>query len=176
MPNDRFTATDDDPRTTGRAYFTETCNLLAQILAITSMGLVFVYVLMICANVVMRYFLNAPMGWVSDMGAIFVPLAMAPCLAVAAARGMLVVVSMVGEKLPLPLRRFFVLLAHTGTAVVLAVIAWQVFGYAMDTFHEGRSTMLVGIPTAPVWFAVAASFALAVPLSLAPQIMRDPEV
>lgn len=176
MPNDPSRAGQGEVRTGVRASFSATCNSLAQILAISSMGLVLIYVLMICANVILRYFFNAPMGWVSDMGAIFVPLAMAPCLAVAAARGMLVVVTMVGERLPVPLRRLFVTLARAATAGVLAVIAWKVFGYAMDTLAENRSTMLIGVPVWPVWFAVSAAFALAVPLSLAPQTQRDAEV
>lgn len=134
------------------------------------MVLIGVYVLLICMNVFMRYFLNAPMGWVSDMGAIFVPLAMAPCVAVATSRGMLIIVSMFGERLPRGLRRILNIIVRIGTTVVLALIAWKMFEYAQSTLNAGRSTMLLSWPTWPVWYAVAVAFALAVPLSLAPPL------
>jgi TRAP-type C4-dicarboxylate transport system permease small subunit len=122
---------------------------------------------MVVVNVAMRYLFNAPMGWVSDMNAIFVPLAIAPGLAVAAARGNLIVVSMFGRRFPNTLRKGLTFLARAATVTVLSIIAWQVFGYADSTLSENRTTMLIGLPIWPVWYAVATSFALAVPLSLA---------
>jgi len=175
VASDRPAPAAGETRTGFRVSYARQSNRVAQGLSVLSMALIGVYVLLICLNVALRYLFNAPLGWVSDMGVIFVPLAMAPCLAVATARGMLIVVSMFGERLPRPLRRVLNVLARLATTVVLALIAWKVFGYAQGTLAENRSTLLMGIPVWPAWFAVAGAFALAVPLSLAPPLPGTPQ-
>lgn len=147
---------------------------LAEWMGIFSMSLAIVYVVCITLNVLMRYLFNAPLAWVSDMGFIFLPLIMAPCLGVAAARGMLIVITFAGDHLS-PANRVRLLIAtRIVTTVFLGLIAWKMGSYGLDIVAEKRSTMQLEVPLGPVWIAVAAAFVLAVPLVLA-QPLEQPE-
>ena len=175
MRNDRLTTASGETRKGFRVSYAAACDRLSKGMAVFSMGMIGIYVVITVANVLMRYLFNAPMGWVSDMNAIFVPLAMAPGLAVAAARGTLIVVTMVGERFPRPMRLVLTAMARAATVAILAIIAWKVFGYAASTLAQHRTTLLIALPIWPVWYAVAAIFALAVPLSLAPPLTNPTE-
>jgi TRAP-type C4-dicarboxylate transport system permease small subunit len=140
---------------------------VSEAMGVFSMGLAVVYVLCITANVLMRYAFNAPMSWVSDLGFVMLPLIMAPCLGVAAARGMLIVITFVGDQLPRHLRIGLVLLTRGITAVFLGLVAWKMTSYGLAALAEKRATLQLDLPLGPVWIAVAFAFALAVPLVLA---------
>lgn len=148
---------------------------LAEWGALLSMTLISIYVVLITVNVLMRYLLNAPMGWISDMGFVIMPLAMAPCLAVGAARGMLIALTFLGDTLPVPWRRVLVIVTRIISAIVLGLIGWKMFGYGLDALAEHRATIQTGIPLGPVWLMVAMTFSLAVPLIFAQPVISHPE-
>lgn len=146
---------------------------LAEWGALVSMGTICIYVVLVTANVLMRYLFNAPMGWVSDMGFVFMPLAMAPCLAVGAARGMLISLTFLGDSLSIRWRRRLIIGTRIVSAVVLALIGWKMLGYGLSAWAEGRATIQTNIPLGPVWLAVGVSFSLAVPLIFAQPVIKD---
>ncbi|MDR5653178.1 TRAP transporter small permease [Ruixingdingia sedimenti] len=159
-----------------RAGYVAAGQRLADALSMISMALICVYVLLVSSNVLMRYLFNAPLGWMSDMGFILMPLAMAPCLGVGAARGMLVSITFLSDRLPRPARRMLVALTRAVSAAVLAAVAWKMLGYGLDALAERRATVQMGAPLGPVWLGVAAAFALAVPLVFAQPLDREEEV
>jgi TRAP-type C4-dicarboxylate transport system permease small subunit len=148
---------------------------LADVMGVFSMTLAGIYVICITANVLMRYVFNAPMSWVSDLGIIMLPLIMAPCLGVAAARGMLIVITFVGDLLPRTYRIALVVITRIVTAVFLGLIAWKMTAYGLSTLAQNRSTLQLELPLGPVWIAVAFAFSLAVPLVLAQPLEQDGE-
>jgi len=147
---------------------------LADGVSMAAMTLLCVYVVLVTFNVMMRYLFKAPMGWISDMGFVFMPMAMAPCLGVAAARGMLVSLTFLEKLLPARGRVMLTVATRIVSATVLAVIGWKMVGYGLSALAEGRSTIQTGIPLGPVWLFAAAGFVLAVPLVFARPVTATP--
>ena len=144
-------------------------NRTSGLIGLLSMAILSLYVLTVIANVFSRYLLNAPLPLLSDIGELLVPAALGLVFTAAALNGKNLAIRFLGRRLG---PGGFALLERFGrvvTTAMLAVIAWRLGDYALDTLSNGHSTARFGIPVWPVWGFVCLAFvAAAIGAMLAP--------
>ena len=142
-----------------------------RVLATFGIALLLVNVMIQMADVLSRWLLSAPQAWVADVYELTLPVAIAACFPLTLdERGMIAIEFLGGFLGPVADRIL------TGFGAVLlfllfALMAWQMWGVAGEMVSTGRQTWMLGIPSAPTWYAVAAILAFAAVVQL-PMIRR----
>lgn len=120
-------------------------------------------VLLVCADVIGRAFFRAPLIWAGDISQLLLPFALGVMVPVAVMRGNMLTIRFLGQALPRPLCMALDALGRLATLILLTLIAWKLFGYAGELARGTRSTIILRIEIAPLWYGVATGFALSVP-------------
>jgi TRAP-type C4-dicarboxylate transport system permease small subunit len=111
-----------------------------------------VVMLIVSADVAMRYIFNRPFGWTYDlislylMGALFY-FALSPTFA----QGAHISVDVIAHRLPTRLRRGLQVVIALVSAALFATIAWLAGARSLDDFQSGAATS--GVILWPTWLA-----------------------
>jgi TRAP-type C4-dicarboxylate transport system permease small subunit len=100
----------------------------------------------------MRWLVNQPIAGVVDVGALAIAIAVSCCIPVAMMERSHIAFRVVSSMSP-ALGRILDIFADIAVAVVLALMAWQFYVYAVELVATGERTYVLQIPAAPFWFA-----------------------
>ena len=114
-------------------------------------------VVLIIYEIAARYFFGRPFRGGFEMTELAMSLIVACGLPYTAIRREHVSVDIFSGFLDRPSMRWLNFLVHAIGAVILGVIAWESFGYAMKGMSYGDVTNMMRIPKSPFQFAVAIS-------------------
>lgn len=128
------------------------------ILGMLAMVLVALYTV---ADVLLRYFLNAPLPGAVDIVSYGLALAVGAVMPWGLYSGQHVAVPLLVDRLPGALRRLADALVMSLVAVFLLVLTWRLALFAAGRFETGETMWILGIVLWPFWAAVAVMFALA---------------
>lgn len=118
-------------------------------------------VLLVGADVGLRYLFNAPLDWGTDVKELLLLLVLTAGFAGNSLADEHIRVSLFEEHLPPAGRRAFTLLRHALTALLAALVAWSLVALALDMREFGERAEKVAIPFWPLAGLAAASAALA---------------
>jgi TRAP-type C4-dicarboxylate transport system permease small subunit len=123
---------------------------------LAAMGLIvlIIFAFATCADGLLRSLANQPITAVGDVGTYIVAAAVAACFPLAQLQRANITIEMFHAR---PLR----VCSATLVLIAIAAMARQMFLYAADNAEAGDSTVMLSIPTAPFWYAVAAMFTCA---------------
>lgn len=134
---------------------------LSAFLALFAVAIFACNVALVAMDVTMRWLLRDPQSWVSDIQELTYPVALAACFPPALEGGAMIVIRLFDALPDKRLARLFDSVGQLAMAALLFVLAWKVFERAMSDWKAGFATVLLHVPVAPTWFAVAAILAVA---------------
>lgn len=142
--------------------------LVALAILLANVGLIFV-------DVLARWLLRAPQSWVSDIGQVSYPVAIACCFPAALESGHMIAIRFLGEWLGPRRAHAFDVIGQIALALLLALFAWKMFGRAVSDWSGNYRTVNIALRLAPTWFVVAALLALStlVQLGVLRRALRD---
>ena len=134
---------------------------LARALAVAGLGLLLVFAAATIADGLLRFFAARPIDAVRDLGGLVAALAVACCIPlVVIERGNISIRFVAAVAGPAASRVADIAASGLVLAVLLAM-TWQFGKLAARAAADGASTWMLRIPTAPVWWLVAAMVAVA---------------
>jgi len=146
---------------------------LARALAGLAAVLLFLIGAMLTFEVIARYFFNAPTIWAEELSRLFLIWAVFIGSAALLASGDHIRVTVLVERAPRILRRFFSVVALVFVAVIAGSVAWNGLPSALDSFERGRTTgSMLDLPqwwsqaAVPLGFAMLAVQAVLLALSV----------
>jgi TRAP-type C4-dicarboxylate transport system permease small subunit len=108
---------------------------------------------MTLADGLMRWILNRPIEGVRDLGGLAIAVAIACCMPVVMIERGNITIRLAGA-MSATLGRVLDALAAVLVCVLLAVMAWQIFLYALKMARANETTFVLQIPVAPFWLGV----------------------
>lgn len=122
--------------------------LVALAILLGNVGLVFV-------DVVARWLLRAPQSWVSDIGLITYPVAIACCFPAALESGHMIAIRFLGEWLGPRRARSLDIIGQIALAALLLIFTFKMFQRAQSDWAGGFKTANIALRVAPTWYVVA---------------------
>jgi len=122
--------------------------LVAVAILLGNVGLIFV-------DVIARWLLRSPQSWVSDIGQITYPVAIACCFPAALESGHMIAIRFLGEWLGPRRARPLDIVGQIALAALLVVFTWKMFQRAQSDWAGGFRTANIALRVAPTWFVVA---------------------
>jgi TRAP-type C4-dicarboxylate transport system permease small subunit len=139
---------------------------VSEALSLLSIVALMVLAFMTLLDGLLRWLANAPIEGVRDIGGLATAVAVTCCIPIGLLeRSNITIKVMEGIGFD-PLSKALDLFAAALTAVVIAAIAYQFTSYAGKLLAAHETTWVLGIPTAPFWYAVAAIFWVAFAIQL----------
>ncbi|MBL8347811.1 MAG: TRAP transporter small permease [Rubrivivax sp.] len=129
--------------------------MVALVILLGNVGLIFL-------DVLARWLLRAPQSWVSDIGQITYPVAIACCFPAALESGHMIAIRFLGEWLGPRRARPLDVIGQVALAALLVLFTWKMFQRAHSDWTGGFRTANISLRTAPTWFVVAALLGLCV--------------
>lgn len=146
---------------------------MAPVLSRLSIGLALAGTLLLLLNVVLvgfdvllRWVFNSPQSWVSDIGAVTYPVALACCFPAALEGGHMIAMRFLGERLGPRAARALDILGQASLAAVLGVFTWKMVERAAADWQAGYTTADIALPLAPSWLVVAVLLGISTALQL----------
>jgi TRAP-type C4-dicarboxylate transport system permease small subunit len=124
--------------------------------ALVALAILLANAALIGMDVVARWLLRAPQSWVSDVGQVSYPVAIACCFPAALESGHMIAIRFLGEALGTRRAHVLDIIGQAALAALLALLAWKIFGRAAGGWAGGFRTSNIGLRVAPTWFAGAA--------------------
>lgn len=128
---------------------------LGATLALAAMAILLGNVVLIFVDVLARWLLRAPQSWVSDIGQVTYPVAIACCFPAALESGHMIAIRFLGEWLGPRRARPLDAIGQVALAVLLVVFTWKMFERAATDWAGGFKTANIAITVAPTWGVVA---------------------
>ena len=135
--------------------------LCARVLASAGLVALIVFACATLLDGVLRGFFNSPIEAVGDVGPVAVAVCMAACFPLAVLEKSNIRIKLLSTWLSDRARSWLEIGVEAMTFLVLVGIARQMFVYAHNTQEGGDSTVMLEIPVAPFWYAVAVMIGLA---------------
>jgi TRAP-type transport system small permease protein len=133
----------------------------ARALALFGLGLLLLFAVATLFDGALRGLLNHPIESVRDLGGSVVAIAVACCLPLGLLERSNISIKVIDLWLPPAASRMLDALAAIVVQVIIFFIALEFYWYARDIAKSGETTLMLGIPTAPFWYAVDAILWLA---------------
>ena len=133
----------------------------ARVLALLGLGLLLLFAVATLFDGALRGLANHPIEAVRDLGGSVVSIAVACCLPLGLLERSNISIKVIDLWLPPSASRLLDVLAAIVVQVIIFFIALEFFWYAGDLAKAGETTLMLGIPKAPFWYAVDAIFWLA---------------
>ena len=114
--------------------------------------LVFLYMFLVSGNIFGRYFINKPIDGTMEIGQIVLASVIFFNLAFAQMKGAHIRVTAVLEKIHTPWRNKIEKAILVLGFLIMALLAWRAFPFAMESFHYREAHMSVDIPIWPTKF------------------------
>jgi TRAP-type C4-dicarboxylate transport system permease small subunit len=128
---------------------------LARLLAFVGMAGLAVLAVLTCADVVSRWWFNAPLRALDNLIDVVVPIVVACSLPSGLLHGQDVAIQFLGKWLGRVAEDVLEIFAMLTTLIFYGLLTWQVFVYAGELAATGRVTEIVKMPMAPWWYATA---------------------
>ena len=133
----------------------------ARVLALLGLGLLLLFAVATLFDGALRGLANHPIEAVRDLGGSVVSIAVACCLPLGLLERSNISIKVIDLWLPPSASRLLDVLAAIVAQVIIFFIALEFFWYAGDLAKAGETTLMLGIPKAPFWYAVDAILWLA---------------
>lgn len=140
---------------------------LGAVLAMVAMAILLGNVGLIFVDVLARWLLRAPQSWVSDIGQITYPVAIACCFPAALESGHMIAIRFLGEALGARRARVLDLIGQVALVALLALFTWKMFGRAWSEWTGNFKTANIALRVGPTWFVVALLLALSTAVQVA---------
>lgn len=129
--------------------------LVAVLILLGNVGLIFV-------DVLARWLMRAPQSWVSDIGQVTYPVAIACCFPAALESGHMIAIRFLGEWLGPRRARVLDIVGQFALAALLVIFTWKLFQRAQSEWTGGFKTANIALRVAPTWYVVASLLLLSV--------------
>lgn len=127
---------------------------VARTLAMAAMFILMVNVLLVGWDVILRYS-GKPQSWVSDIGSMTYPVALACCIPAALESGHMIAIRFLGQAMGPRLTAVLDFIGSVLLSALMALFAWKTSERAMDDWNAGYATANVSLPLAPTWGVVS---------------------
>lgn len=107
-------------------------------------------------DVLMRWLLGSNVVAINEIISLTFAVAIAACLPAGVLHGRNLTVDLLQDALPRNLRQWCGTGGNLLLLIFLAVLSWQMFRYAGILYHQGRTTIILGVSVVPFIYAVAA--------------------
>lgn len=128
---------------------------LGATLALVAMAILLGNVVLVFVDVLARWLLRAPQSWVSDIGQITYPVAIACCFPAALESGHMIAIRFLGEWLGPRRARPLDAVGQVALAALLVVFTWKMFQRSHTDWVDGYRTANIALRVAPTWGVVA---------------------
>lgn len=122
--------------------------VVALVILLGNVGLIFF-------DVIARWLLRSPQSWVSDIGQVTYPVAIACCFPAALESGHMIAIRFLGEWLGPRRARPLDIVGQVALAALLVLFTWKMFQRAQSEWAGGFRTANIALRVAPTWYAVA---------------------
>ena len=117
-------------------------------------------------DALLRWLFNAPITGVRDAAALFVAAAISCSMPICIAERQHITIRFFGMQFGRRWQAAFEAFGNLVTLVIFALMAWQIWLYANHLSAENETTMVLGWPVAPWWWAVSVVAAFCVPVQV----------
>jgi TRAP-type C4-dicarboxylate transport system permease small subunit len=148
-----------------------TARTAARALAAIGLGVLLIFAATTIADGLLRFFFARPIDAVRDLGGLVAAFAVASCIPLTIIERASITIRFVTSFVGLRAGRVADAAAALLVQIVLTLMAWQFILFARQATQDGNATWMLRIPTAPVWWAVAAMIGFAALLQLL--VLRD---
>lgn len=128
---------------------------LARVLAFVGMAGLVVIALIMCADVLARWWFRTPIRVLDNLIDVGAPIVIACSLPSGLLHGQDVAIQFLGKWLGRAAEDVLEIMAMLVTLIFYCLLTWQVFVYANELHAGGRVTEIVKMPMAPWWWATA---------------------
>lgn len=160
---------------TFQGHFESLTGKISQVIALIGLtgllGLAFATVL----DVLLRWLFNAPIAGVRDLSSLFIAIVIAASFPVCITERSNITIRFLGSALGPRCREILDLFGNAVTLVVLAVLSWLIWAYAVELSESNETTWILLWPVSP-WYrgvAVIVGFCVLVEVSVILQIIRS---
>ncbi|WP_417587978.1 TRAP transporter small permease [Pararhodobacter oceanensis] len=129
------------------------------------LGLMLIAVITILA-VVARAVFNHPLVWSHDAASLIIIIVVASCFPTGVLQRKHIAIEFLGAALGQRANRWLTAFGAAVTTIALAGLAWQLTGFAIQETQGHGSTIVMRIPTGPVWWLAAIVVWAAVPMQI----------
>jgi TRAP-type transport system small permease protein len=147
----------------------------ARMLALLGLGILLLFAAATLFDGALRGLFNHPIEAVRDLGGSVVSVAVACCLPLGLMERSNISIKVIDLWLPAGGARLLDVFAAIVVEVIVFFVALEFYWYARDFAKSGETTLMLGIPKAPFWYAVDAVLWLAVLVQmvvLAAEVLR----
>ena len=137
------------------------CLRAAYVLAATGLCVLIAFAAATLVDGLSRSLADRPVEAVGDVGPYVVAAAVAACFPLAQLQRANITIELAGMVAGPRAARILRAFAAVVVAVVMLAMTRQMLLYAADDASGGDTTVMLGLPTAPFWYAVGAMFACA---------------
>lgn len=110
---------------------------------------------LVAGDAALRYFLNVPLQWGSDVKELLLLIVVTAGLPATSLAGQHIRVGLFDDYLPVPVKRLAMTVTHILSGLVAVVIAYAVADLALDMQRYGDRAEMIDIPFAPIAALVA---------------------
>jgi len=139
---------------------------LARALAAIGLGALLVFAATTIADGLLRFFFAHPIDAVRDLGGLVAAFAVACCIPLTIIERSSITIRFVTGFISQRAGRLADVAAALLVEIVLLLTAWRFAIFAGQAASDGNATWMLRVPTAPVWWAVAAMLAIAAMLQV----------
>lgn len=129
-------------------------------LVLCGAAIIFVLMGLSVTDALLRSFFNAPIFGANDYAQILLSFAVALSFPLCVLSGRLIAIDTLARRLPVPIQKTLDWATTILGIVMLAYLAWRSFSNALEASEFGETTLLLQLPFAPSYYAVAAGCAL----------------
>lgn len=137
------------------------CLRVATNLAVAGLSVLVAFAVATLLDGLARSLLDRPIEAVADVGDYVAAAAVSACFPLAQMRRANITIELAGMALGARAARLLRALAAILVGVVMLAMSRQMLLYAASSASGGDTTVMLGIPTAPFWYVVAAMFVCA---------------
>ncbi len=134
----------------------------ARMLALVGLGVLLLFAAATLFDGALRGLFNHPIEAVRDLGGSVVSVAVACCLPLGLMERSNISIKVIDLWLPAAGARLLEVFAAVVVQVIIFFVALEFYWYGRDFAKSGETTLMLGIPMAPFWYAVDAVLWLAV--------------
>ena len=127
---------------------------------------IFVIAAAIVIDILMRMLFNAPILGVDDLSIYILAVVVSSFFPAGLAREKFVTIRFLGRALGPRYAKWLEVFGAFCTLFIFIILAWKILFYTVDITRSGMATIVLQLPQAPWWWAVAAIFVFCIPVQI----------
>lgn len=135
---------------------------LTHFLALAGFLGLLILAMMVTADILLRFFFDAPLQGVNDVSALVMAVVIAACIPQCLALKQNISIEVLGSMAPRPVQLALNLFSSLAVLLFFALMVWQFIPYAQATTASGEKTWVLGWPVGPWWWVATGFLGVAV--------------